>query len=142
MPSESSFWRYLNKKMKLVGWEAKRFECSMPLGVPDVYYRIKGKDRWHSGWIELKFLKAYPKNKNIAIKIQHYTKEQRLFLRQENLKGGTAWLFIKIEKDYYLLKGDLKINEITYEDLKKYAKFFSKNTINSTHLKEVLCKCL
>lgn len=100
MPKESTFWGELRKKCK-GRWLATRIETGdVAVGVADVAYCIyQTRTR---GWIELKYLKSYPKRESTAIRIPHYTSEQKLFLWKEGEAAGFVWLFVKIKNDYYL----------------------------------------
>lgn len=119
MSSESAFWKYLNKRMKGV-WKAKRFECNIPSGVPDIYYKVKFGNEWFRGWIELKRIAKYPRNRNLKIKIKHFTATQKNFIREEMMTDGAASFFLKIEDDLFFLSGStaLEIEDITYDELK------------------------
>ena len=118
MSSESSLWKSLSKIMKHY-WIARRLECSYPSGVPDVYYRLPHHGRWYPGWIELKYLPKYPKNRTLKIRIDHFTKEQKLWIRQELRTGGVSLLLLKIERTVFLLdeKTALNIENFCYNQL-------------------------
>ena len=87
--------------MKTVG-VLTRIENSFFKGIPDVNYLINGCE----GWIELKYREKFPVRTKTPIKLNHFTKEQKLWhkIRVEN--GGRTFMFLKIDKTYYLFKGD------------------------------------
>jgi hypothetical protein len=97
---ESSFWNTLRKKM--VGeWQAYRIEPgtgTIP-GIPDVVYAMSPTC---AGWIELKYLKEFPKRASTVVKIKHYSPNQRLFLRKWGKLTGKAFLFCQVGKEYFL----------------------------------------
>jgi hypothetical protein len=77
---------------------AKRVENTVEAGTPDVYIR----STHGSCWAELKYLAAFPKKATSIVKIPHYTDNQRLWLREEGILGGNAWLFVQVDHDYFL----------------------------------------
>ena len=58
------------------------------------------------GFVELKWLKAYPKKPETPVRIDHYTDEQRLWLRTRAAAGGGAWLALKVRADRYIFDSD------------------------------------
>jgi len=65
-------------------------------GTPDVNYI--------GGWVELKWVRAWPKNKNVSeVKIDHFTKEQRICLKQRWRKGGRSFLLLQANGPHWLL---------------------------------------
>lgn len=96
--SEKNFWQYLRRKMKQSGWHVSRHEDSVTLGIPDISFGIDGI----GGWIELKYLKNWPKQKNTKVKIHHLTMLQCKWLYSRGLTSGNCWIFVQIEKDYLL----------------------------------------
>ena len=96
---ESSLWGTMSSNLrKIRGVRVKRIEDSCSPGTPDVYIRsIHG-----SAWAELKHLNAFPKRPTTPVRIPHFTDQQRLWLREEGLLGGNAWLFIQVGREYFL----------------------------------------
>lgn len=104
MGRESSLWKTLKKRMK-GKWEAERIECVSGLGIPDVYYSLKvGESHTASGWIELKYLKEWPKNDETKIRIGHFTEPQKNFMRRHGKNGAKVFLLIQIDRDYMLME--------------------------------------
>lgn len=66
-------------------------------GTPDV--------NCHVGWIELKSIKKWPKNDNLVVKIEHFTTQQKLFLRNRWRENKDAFILIKIDRDWFLFTG-------------------------------------
>lgn len=82
-------------------------------GTPDVAHL--------HGWIELKQIEDWPKRPSTMVRIDHYTPEQRLFLRRWWEAGGLCHLLLRVEAtDEWLLfeghKADL-IGACTQEEL-------------------------
>lgn len=96
---ESSLWGTMSTNLRKVrGTRVKRIENSCDSGTPDVYLRsLHG-----AAWVELKHLKEFPVRPTTPIRIPHFTDQQRLWLREEGLLGGNAWLFVQVAKSYFL----------------------------------------
>jgi hypothetical protein len=77
----------------------RRIEDACNPGTPDTYIRAH---RLGSAWVELKYLKAWPVRPATVVKIDHYTAQQKLWLRDEGRMGGNAWLFIQVDNIYLL----------------------------------------
>jgi hypothetical protein len=99
---EASLSATLKSNMKRLGVRYVRVEDAAGIGTPDVYLRCGPR----SAWIELKHVAACPKRPTTPLRIDHFTDEQRLWLRAEGLAGGLAWLFMQVADDYLLFKWD------------------------------------
>lgn len=95
--NESSFWAYLKGVMAQC-WEATRIETSTALGVPDVTYTIP---QGH-GWIELKYLQAFPKRATTAVRLAHFTDAQKNWMRQRGRLADAVWLFVRVGNEFFL----------------------------------------
>lgn len=74
-------------------------------GTPDVNYV--------EGWIELKWLRRWPKVKEgVAVKIDHYTPQQRRWLARRHRKGGAAFLLLQVGRDWLLFRGDVAAEHV------------------------------
>jgi len=100
MGRESNLWKRVREGMK-DHWEATRIECHSALGVPDVYYTMKGSGSM--GWLELKRLEEWPKRINTRIKIQHFTPQQRNFIKDHGKLGANVFMLLQVEEDHLLL---------------------------------------
>ena len=98
--SEAYLWKKLKNGMKK-HWLADRIENSISTGMPDVNYCITRAKR---GWIELKYLEHYPKRPKTKIRLSHFTQEQRNWLIQRSQVGEKCFVFLQIEKDYFLFE--------------------------------------
>jgi len=98
--SENSLWHKIRQGMgRGRHWdEATRHEEKLTPGVSDVSFCCGGKH----GWMELKYLKAYPKRPGTIVRCPHYTPEQKNFLKAKGSKAGNAWLFAQIGRDHFL----------------------------------------
>ncbi len=66
-------------------------------GTPDVNFV--------EGWIELKKLNAWPRDKMAIVKCEHFTPQQRNWLSLRHRKGGNVWLLLQVKNEWLLLKG-------------------------------------
>lgn len=98
--SESDLWTKLKNGMG-DRWDAQRHEDKFQLGIPDVSFGLPGVN----GWIELKFLKEYPKRRDSVIRIEHYTENQRQWLYRRWKMAGHVFLLIQISNEFFLFTG-------------------------------------
>jgi hypothetical protein len=75
--------------------DAQACENRVRPGTPDVHYI--------DGWIELKWLKSWPKNVETPVKIEHFTPQQRVWLKTRWNKGGRAFLLLQAAGSNWLL---------------------------------------
>jgi hypothetical protein len=66
-------------------------------GTPDVNYV--------EGWIELKWLRSWPKRPETVILIDHYTTQQRLWAYKRRKAGGQSWFLLQCKREWILLDG-------------------------------------
>lgn len=78
--------------------DAQAIENALFAGVPDVEFI--------GGWIELKALTDWPKRPDTLVRIEHFTMEQRHWLRRRVRRGGKAWLLLRVGKEWLLFPGD------------------------------------
>ena len=94
---ESIFWSRI--KHLFEGLDPIRIEAETPLGVPDVNYK--------DGWVELKYVKEWPKRESTPLRLRHFTPEQRSFLSQREKSGGHAFLLLGVGEQVLLFGGKL-----------------------------------
>jgi hypothetical protein len=66
-------------------------------GTPDVNYI--------EGWIELKWLRAWPKNPASIVRIPHFTKQQVVWHFKRRRAGGQSWILIQCRREWLLMDG-------------------------------------
>ena len=81
----------------LKAWDAYPIENSVWPGTPDVNYI--------HGWIELKKLPDWPVRPNTPVQVEHFTPQQRIWLKRRCKKGGDAWLLLQVKRDWLLFDG-------------------------------------
>lgn len=66
-------------------------------GTPDVAYI--------GGWCELKWLRAWPKRADTVVEVEHFTAQQRVWLRQHRRAGGLAFVLLQCKREWLLFDG-------------------------------------
>ena len=85
-------------------------------GTPDVNFV--------EGWVELKWLRAWPKGENTPVRFNHFTPQQRVFHIRRRQAGGISWVLIQCRLEWLLLSGEvaaLVVGHSTREELFKFA---------------------
>jgi len=101
--AEKHLWATLRDALKPYG-HFDRIENMVGRGRPDVNYCVRGC----SGDIELKQLPAWPAHSDTVVKVDHFSPQQRLWLRQRCAAGGTVFVLLEVVKPtpvYLLLRG-------------------------------------
>lgn len=70
-------------------------------GTPDVNYGGDGTE----GWLELKSIDAWPANSTTALRIEHYSPQQRVWHVRRSRVGGNVYVLVKVASDWFLLEG-------------------------------------
>jgi hypothetical protein len=74
-------------------------------GTPDVNYTL--------GWIELKWMKRWKNNAHRSpVLIEHFTPQQRWWLRKRWEAGGKAFLMLQVGREYLLFTGDVAAEHV------------------------------
>lgn len=81
-------------------YDAMAVENRVRPGTPDVNYI--------GGWVELKWLRRWPKNSDISpVHIDHFTPQQRVWLKTRWRRGGRAFLLLQAAGcDWLLFDGE------------------------------------
>lgn len=99
MGSEGGLWTTLQKNMK-GHWEPQRVENPAGPGTPDVYYTMLTGTM---GWVELKHVDKWPVRASTALNINHFTPQQRAWLRRHGKAGCQCHVLLQVDTDYFLL---------------------------------------
>lgn len=85
------------------------------LGLPDV--------NMAPGWCELKWSRSWPKKETTPLRLDHYTDEQRLWLRKRAAAGGNAWLALKVRSEWFIFDaaGAQEVGNLTRAELMEAA---------------------
>ena len=67
-------------------------------GTPDVNFI--------GGWIECKWLRAWPKRPGTPVKLDHpLLPSQKVWIKRRNRRGGRAWVMLQCGREWFLFKG-------------------------------------
>lgn len=114
--SESTMRGDVVRLLKAAGLDAIPVENPVGPGTPDVNYV--------EGWIELKQLRYWPRTTG-PVRVRHFRKGQRLWLRQRWEAGGNAWLLLRVRSDWLLFDGDVAarvVGLVSREELDRNAR--------------------
>ena len=73
-------------------------------GTPDVNYI--------GGWIELKWLRRFPRHEPDIVRIEHFTPQQRVWLMRRVRRGGKAWLLLQVGLEWFLFDGEMAAKHV------------------------------
>lgn len=103
-------------------------------GTPDVNCTL--------GWLELKWLRRWPKNEETVVKIDHYTPQQRIWLKRRARAGGGVWLLLQVGREWLLFSAEYAAEHIgrdaTRENLARNALLHMQNGLQDGRLVECL----
>lgn len=92
-------WTNVRKKMVPHFWaEATRHEDAYQRGIADVSFV---QNRLH-GWMELKYRGMAPIRPTTICKIDHYTDDQRIWLRDKGEAGDMTFLLLQLGRSFLL----------------------------------------
>lgn len=134
--SERNLRGYIVSNLKRVGCFIHAVENPCRPGTPDVYGCIEGS----MFWIELKWAEDWPK-KGGKLRIKHFSREQRLWLRQHNVYGGRSFMILQVYNCWYLLSGIWaadNIDKVSQKEIHKAALVSFQGGINFIMLKTIL----
>ncbi len=66
-------------------------------GIPDVNFA--------DGWIELKWLRAWPARESTVVHLDHFTQQQRIWLRKRAAVSPNVWLLLQCRREWLLFSG-------------------------------------
>lgn len=72
-------------------------ENTVGRGTPDVNFI--------GGWMELKWLRSWPKKADTIVRMPHFTPQQRNWLRRRSQRGGRVFLLLKVGPSWLLFDG-------------------------------------
>lgn len=122
---EKDLYKKLRKALTNDRIILQRIESPMTAsGIPDLCYSYAGVN----GFIELKYMKQWPKRSDTRVRIPHFSKAQKLWLYRHFEFGNRAFLLIQIEDDYLLFKGkeSFLLEDYTKDQFLRYATWHSK----------------
>jgi len=114
-------------------WDAISVENRVYPGTPDVNHV--------HGWIELKWLRSWPKNSETVVEIDHFTQEQKVWLRRRWRRGGTVYLLLQVRREWLLFTAPeavLYVGCSTRAELIEHALEYTDQGMNEERLKRWL----
>lgn len=92
------------------------------------------------GWIELKWIRNFPKKPDSIVRIKHYTNQQKLFIRKRHLSGGKAFLLLQVKREWFLFThpATMEVGKLTRQGLIDSCFKYWNNGLNE----EEFIKCL
>jgi hypothetical protein len=136
--SEKNMWVNVRKKMVPKFWsEATRHEDAYQRGIADVSFVQNGMGH---GWMELKFRAISPLRPSTICKIDHYTDEQRNWLKSKGNAGGATFLLLQLKRDFLLFDHAQcqSVGKVTTADLYNMANWVSTNGLDARGLWEAI----
>ena len=121
------------KVIKQLKWlHAKPVENSVGPGTPDV--------NCIPGWLELKWLRYWPKRKETVVALPHYTKQQRMWLRKRWSLGGGAWLLLQCRREWLLFDAPAAqaVGNLDYQGLLESCTAYWQHGLNGKELGKCL----
>lgn len=90
----------------------------LPAGMPDINFSL--------GWIECKWLKAWPRTCNSSpVKFHHnLMSHQRYWMKKRASAGGLVLLCVQVRRDWFFFNADTaieKFNEMTKPEMEENA---------------------
>lgn len=110
-------------------------ENSVRAGTPDVNYA--------EGWIELKWLRSWPKQTSTPVRLPHFHQGQRQWLKARWRARGLAFLLLQCNKEWLLFRGPDAaeyVGNATRHELYSYCLVRWDNGLNNVELKKWLLK--
>lgn len=121
--AEKDLSKMLMTRLKPYGHFA-RIENMTGVGMPDVSYCVNS----HEGFIENKWRERWPARAGDVVTLDHFTPQQRIWIRSRRAAGGRVWVLLEVEKPvacYFLLPGLWAAKELgktaTREDIETNA---------------------
>ena len=94
--AESGMRENLCRRLKKL--DAVAVENPARPGTPDVNFI--------GGWIECKWLRAWPKRVGTPVKLDHpLLAGQKVWIRRRNRRGGKAWVMLQCGREWLLFRG-------------------------------------
>ena len=93
------------------------------------------------GWIELKWLRSWPKRSQTIVELNHYTIQQRLFARKRQRAGQRCWLMLQCRREWFLYDGVVAANHVgrsTRQELIDHAYHYWPDGLNDAELVQLV----
>ena len=101
--SEATQWKNVKSALSLV--DPVRVDNSAGPGTPDVNFGGVVEGERIEGWLELKWIRNWPAREETPLRVDHFTPQQRIWLRRRWIRGGVALLLIQVGREWLLFDG-------------------------------------
>lgn len=139
--SEATQWKTVKEAMRRL--HPVRVDNSAGAGTPDVNFGCTVNGDLLQGWIELKWERHWPMFPQAPLKVDHFTPQQRLWLRKRCKLGGVALLLLQVGNEWLLFDGRVAarfLGESSKQELEEHALFVWYGGLKSGELIECLRK--
>ena len=137
--SEATQWKTV--KAQLAAVDPRRVDNSAGPGTPDVNFGGWLDGQRVEGWVELKWVREGPANPETPLRVDHFTPQQRIWLRRRWKRGGVALLLLQVGRAWFMLDGATAakhLGNVSLEDLKCLSVAYWSNGLQ----KESLLECV
>ena len=136
--NEATLRNYVRPRLAAKGVLTTHHEDALNGGIPDLSYSGGGVH----GWIELKWLEAWPVRTGTIVCIPHYTKEQKHFLLSRGRAGGRCWLLLRMGWEQLLFDHESAqcVGQEAQQGLLALASAHWNSSINFEQLTRILTK--
>lgn len=135
MKPEAKLKDSISRKIIALGGDVQNHEDKNSIGIPDISYGLNKVN----GWIEAKQLPNWPKSGKI-VKIEHYTPQQKNWLRIRGRAGGNCFLVLQVDDVFMVFDHETaqSVGSITQDDMMFNCMFYSIGDINTSELFKAL----
>ncbi len=98
-----------------------------------------GDMNYIDGWLELKWLRAWPKRKTTKVRIDHMTPQQREWLNKRWKAGGKAHILLQCKREWLIFEAPMYqaiMDGLTKEELIEAAVVYWRNGLDKKELLE------
>lgn len=137
---EQILWDDLRKEMG-GQWEADRVENSLGRDMPDIYFRFGGEEPF-CGWIELKQIFSWSRQKGRKTGVPTFTRGQKGWLSRHHRAGANCWvlLHVRLTNEYIFMPGDKAgiLGDVTEQEVKANSYEYFHGLPNHATIRSIL----
>lgn len=130
--AESDMRKNLCNKLKKL--DAVAVENPARPGTPDINFV--------GGWIECKWLRAWPKRTGTVVKLNHpLLSSQKVWIRRRQRRNGKPWVMLQCGREWLLFRGDIacdRLGTATRAELYSHARAHWKTGLDADELIAIL----
>lgn len=129
--SESSMRQKVCKALKSL--DAVAVENPIRSGTPDVNFI--------GGWLELKWLRSWPKEEITIVSLPHYTQIQRRWAQRRFERGGYCGLLLQVGREWMLFKppySTTRVGRVNRDHLMRHCDLYHPKGLDYKDLRQHL----